>query len=345
MSSNPTYYQQSPAPAYASPRPQQYTPPYKAPYQVVQTQSPPPMRGSRGYNGNRTPSPTPSEAKLLGGGKTFDLRASLAPKRENMWFIIIFVLLLVVLVAFAILHDKIIRALQPALNWVHDQKLGWLIPFGLIIVLSFPPLFGSDFISVLCGVIYGPAIGFAISGGAILIGELFNYFTFKYLCRARSEKMKKNNIKYDCLSRVIQEGGLPVAIISRYSIIPSHVTTALFATCGMKLWVFVVSAIASLPKNFVNVYIGSTFEADAAGTAGKKSKLINIIVVAATVLITVFAMKFIDAKINAVKQEVVHTRQKARQFGASSEGLVSSSNIPLRPTQGQDIRYDTSYNV
>ncbi|KZP17662.1 hypothetical protein FIBSPDRAFT_956941 [Athelia psychrophila] len=56
-------------------------------------------------------------------------------------------------------------------------------------------------------------------------------------------------------------------------------------------------------------------------------------------------MKFIDAKINAVKQEVVHTRQKARQFGASSEGLVSSSNIPLRPTQGQDIRYDTSYNV
>lgn len=56
-----------------------------------------------------------------------------------------------------------------------STKAGWLIPLALIFVLSFPPLFGSDFISVLCGVVYGPGVGFAISGGGIFLGELANY--------------------------------------------------------------------------------------------------------------------------------------------------------------------------
>lgn len=73
-----------------------------------------------------------------------------------------------------------------------SQKVGWLIPLGLMIILSFPPvinmfshsaylltkglqLFGAEFVSVLCGVIYGPGIGFAIAGSGVFIGELLNY--------------------------------------------------------------------------------------------------------------------------------------------------------------------------
>lgn len=103
-----------------------------------------------------------------------------------------------------------------------------------------------------------------------------------------------------------------MAIIARYSVIPSHATTALFSTCGMKLWVFVVSAIASLPKNFINVYIGSAFESDAEGTGGKRSKIINVAVIVATIIVTMFAMRFIDARVNAVKGEVIYERRKAR---------------------------------
>ncbi|KZP30706.1 hypothetical protein FIBSPDRAFT_92305 [Athelia psychrophila] len=330
MSSNPANYQQSPAPAYPNAQHPQYQPPYRQ----VQQQLPTPHRGL-----NRTPSPTPSEAKMLGGGRSFDLRESLKPKRENIVFIIFFVLILTVLIVFAALHNKIIDALKPELDWVHNLKDGWLIPLAIIIVLSFPPLFGSEFISVLCGVIYGPGIGFAIAGSGILIGELLNYFTFKYMCKGRSEKLKKTNVRYACLGRVIQEGGLPVAVVARYSIIPSHVTTALFATCGLKLWVFVASAIASLPKNFVSVYIGSTFAADAAGTGSKKSKLINAIVVVVTIFITMFAMRFIDSRINAVKQEVIYERRKAR-----ADGQASSSDISLGAMQSQNMR-DTSNNV
>lgn len=123
---------------------------------------------------------------------------------------------------------------------------------------------------------------------------------------------KKSNIRYACLAQVIQDGGLPVAIIARYSVIPSHATTALFSTCGMKLWVFVVSAIISLPRNFVSVYIGSSFESDAEGTGEKKSKIINIAVIVATIIITMFAMRFIDVRVNAVKEEVICEKRKAR---------------------------------
>ncbi|KAF7981311.1 hypothetical protein HWV62_34245 [Athelia sp. TMB] len=293
----------------------------------------------------RTPSLTPSEAKAMEADRFFDLRKSLVPKRENMWFIIFFVLILTVLIVFAALHDKIINALQPEANWVHNATAGWLIPLALIFILSFPPLFGSDFISVLCGVVYGSGVGFAIVAAGIFLGELANYFTFKYLCQGRSEKLKKTNIRYACLTRVIQEGGLPIAIVSRYSVIPSHATTALFATCGMKLWVFVVSTIASLPKNFVNVYIGSAFEADAAGKGSKKSRLINVLLIVATVVITMIAMRFIDSRVNGVKEEVIYERRKARQTAGSAETSYDSSMIALQPQKPQQERFEQSNNV
>ncbi|KAF7972964.1 hypothetical protein HWV62_16546 [Athelia sp. TMB] len=343
MSSSPYYQQQAPAPAYDNAHNQdqgyqyQQTAYSPSPYRPVRSASPPHSRGLA-----RTPSPTPSEARLLAGGKTFDLRASLAPKRENMWFIIGFVLLLVVLIVFAVLHDKIIIALQPAAKWVAKTKGGWAIPLGLIFVLSFPPLFGADLVSVMAGVVYGPLIGFGIVAAGVLLGELANYFTFKYACSARSEKLKQTNVKYACLARVVQEGGLPVAVVARYSVIPSHVATALFATCGMQLWVFVASAVASLPKNFVNVYIGYAFEAEATGAGAKKSKLINIVLVGVTAVVTVFAMRFIDAKINAVKEGVVYERRKARGFGASQERLVDPSMIALQPPKFQEPRYEQS---
>lgn len=43
------------------------------------------------------------------------------------------------------------------------------------------------------------------------------------------------------------------------------VTTAVFSTCGMKLWVFAVAAFLSLPKQFITVYIGVILEQNGEG--------------------------------------------------------------------------------
>lgn len=151
------------------------------------------------------------------------------------------------------------------------------------------------------------------------------------MCAARSEKTKKSSIQYACLSRVIEEGGLLAAVVSRYSILPPHgkpllsrhldshlfflnfiVITAIYATCGMKLWVFVASALLSMPQNFVNVYIGSFAEAESQGKTSTSAKIVEYGSIALTTVVTIAAMKYIGAQINRVKPQIIHERRKAR---------------------------------
>jgi hypothetical protein len=92
-------------------------------------------------------------------------------------------------------------------------------------------------------------------------------------------------VQYAILACVIRDGGLKMAVVARYSIIPAHrqytsmlsllqsavtdlcqtVLTALMATCGVSVWVFVVSAIVSLPRPFIVVFVGVNLKAVADG--------------------------------------------------------------------------------
>lgn len=45
---------------------------------------------------------------------------------------------------------------------------------------------------------------------------------FRYACRARTTKIRETNVRYACLAQVLKEGGLWIAIIARFSIIPTH---------------------------------------------------------------------------------------------------------------------------
>ncbi|KAF7981313.1 hypothetical protein HWV62_34249 [Athelia sp. TMB] len=272
----------------------------------------------------RTPSPTPSELAALEEKKMFNWKTTFSLERKNWPRLAIVGAVLVVIIVFAVLHDRIIKALQPAANWAHDTKGGFLIPIGLLFILSFPPLFGAEFVAILCGVVWGAGVGFLIVIAGQFLGEVANYFAFKYACSARSEALKKKNITYAALGRAIEDGGLLIAVTARYSIIPTHATTALFATCGMRLWVFLASAVLSLPKNFVNVYVGSTFEAEEQGKSTTASKAVNYATLALTAVVTVVAMRYIDTQINRVKPEVVRERRRARKSvggGGGPSGL------------------------
>ncbi|KAJ7888577.1 hypothetical protein B0H14DRAFT_2337001, partial [Mycena olivaceomarginata] len=57
---------------------------------------------------------------------------------------------------------------------------------------------------------------------------------FKYCCGAHAKRLELTNMSYGTLAHVIHEGGLLIAIIVRYSSLPAHLNTAVFATCGMR---------------------------------------------------------------------------------------------------------------
>ncbi|EIN03924.1 hypothetical protein PUNSTDRAFT_77185, partial [Punctularia strigosozonata HHB-11173 SS5] len=142
---------------------------------------------------------------------------------------------------------------------------------------------------------------------------------FRFFCRGRAQKIEKKTIFYACLARVVREGGFKVALISRYSAIPGHVTTALYSTCGLGFWIFLAAAVLSLPKQLALIAIGMLAEEsdNASGTTPKHTKIISWVVVAITVVITVVAYRWILRQMNDVKPVVIYERRKARYVSSS----------------------------
>ncbi|KDQ52660.1 hypothetical protein JAAARDRAFT_72915 [Jaapia argillacea MUCL 33604] len=261
----------------------------------------------------RTPSPTPSEIEALNDDGSNWWRKYLDPGYWKDWKHIlqglVIVLLVGFIIAFYIFNDQIVNALQPAINWMKNLHLGWLIPIGIFIVISFPPI-----LAILCGLVWGIGIGFAIVAAGGLLGEIANFFTFKYSCKARSAKLEATSIFYASLSQIVKQGGLKIALIVRYSAVPSHFTTVVFATCGMSFTTFIIAAVLSLPKMLVHVFIGVSLSASNAGNDSKRLRILNIVVVIAFVIITIVAMKYIKKRLAEVTPAVVYARRKARQI-------------------------------
>ncbi|KAJ3969960.1 hypothetical protein EV361DRAFT_997029 [Lentinula raphanica] len=266
----------------------------------------------------RTPSPTPSEVRALDEiGSHSGLINWKRVKSKDFWmskegvkYGITVAVVITLVVLFAVYHKDIVIFLTPATQWCHE--LGWLIPVGILIVLSFPPLFGHEIIGMLCGIGWGIAIGFVIVALGTLLGEIANYFTFKYCCTTRSQKYEKKNITYACLSKVVRSGGFKIALAARYSVIPPHLTTTVFASSGMDFYVFIAAAICSLPKQLVTVYIGVLLEESVNGTS-KKDKIASIAVAIVFAVVTSFAFRYVNKKMDEVKPQVIYERRKARQ--------------------------------
>ncbi|KAJ3901721.1 hypothetical protein F5879DRAFT_307221 [Lentinula edodes] len=276
-----------------------------------------PMYGRSQYDMARTPSPTPSEERAMNSsGGLVDLSSF---KSKDFWLsprgIFTAIGLLVIgalVICFAILHKQIIIGLEPATNWAKRQTAGWLIPVGILVVLSFPPLFGHEIIGLLCGVTWGIGEGFGIMALGTLLGEIINYFVFKFCCTSRAEKLQQKTIMYACFAKVIQDGGFKVVLAARYSIIPAHLTTTIFAASGMKFYIFLAAAVLSLPKQLVTVYIG-VLMADSVDGTDKKDRIASILVSVVSFIVTSIALRIIRQETNKIKPQVIYERRKARQ--------------------------------
>ncbi|KIY63711.1 hypothetical protein CYLTODRAFT_493693 [Cylindrobasidium torrendii FP15055 ss-10] len=284
-------------------------------------------------NVSRTPSPTPSEQKELGSG-AIDWKSMASwrfwLRREWLWYYVAFVLIMVITALVTLYHKQIVEWLTPVTEWMHELSWGWVIPILVLFVISFPPLFGHEIVAVLCGLVWGLWIGFGIVCAGTFIGEVGNFYAFKYCCRARGEKLERTNISYACLARVVRDGGFRIALIARLSAIPGHFTTAVFSTCGMGIFVFSIAAILSMPKQFITVYLGVILHQSSSGTQDTKSRIISDVVIAVTFIITIAAMWYIYRQMNKVKPDIIYARRKARQakMARAADGTSPYSFTP-----------------
>ncbi|KAL1738582.1 hypothetical protein HDZ31DRAFT_4945, partial [Schizophyllum fasciatum] len=265
----------------------------------------------------RTPSPTPSEERELNSG-VFDWKAI---SSWRYWFrkewamrYIIFTVIIVMFALITIYHDQIVDWMRPVAEYLRDDlSFGWVIPIAVLFVISFPPLFGHEIVAVLCGLVWGLWIGFGIVAAGTFLGEIGNYYVFRYWCRARGEKLERTKIGYGCLAKVIRDGGFWIALVARLSAIPGHFTTAVFSTCGMGIVVYALAALLSMPKQIITVYLGVILGQEADGTETEQSKIISRVVLAVSIALTFVAMWYIYHKMGKVKPEIIYQRRKARQ--------------------------------
>src|SRR5436190_1909474 len=68
--------------------------------------------------------------------------------------------------------------------------------------------------------------------------------------------MERSNLNYGALARLTREGGFWIVLVIRFSVIPSHFSTAVFSTCDVKFWHFAVATFLTLPKQVILVYFG-----------------------------------------------------------------------------------------
>ncbi|KAH7370506.1 snare associated Golgi protein-domain-containing protein [Rhexocercosporidium sp. MPI-PUGE-AT-0058] len=203
-------------------------------------------------------------------------------------------------------HDKIVETLRPLSVKIKDIPGGFLIPVVILIIISFPPLFGHEIVGILVGAVWGLWIGFAIVAAGTFIGEIGTWYAFKYAFRRKAVKLEKTNLNYGALARLTRDSGFWIILLIRFSIIPSHLSTAVFSTCDVKFWHFAVATFLTLPKQIIIVYFGVLLTQEK-----KKDNLVNGIVLGFTFLITVVAGVYIYLKMRKLKAVLI-AEQTAR---------------------------------
>ncbi|KAG1864962.1 hypothetical protein DFJ58DRAFT_838705 [Suillus subalutaceus] len=163
---------------------------------------------------------------------------------------------------------------------VHDSKFGWLIRT-------------SPNCDALCDIISS--------------GEVANLYTFKYVCQARGDKLQKT---VSCMPLCARWSVNVVSKSRRYS----HCCNLFQSVpCGTGIYAFMLTAVLSLPKQFVTVHIGVgvMLESDANSSGAFTSRIIGD-VVAITLLVAVVAMWYTNKAVSKVKPKVMQERRKSR---------------------------------
>lgn len=243
------------------------------------------------------------------------------------WYYYLIILVVFLLVAFvAIYHHQIIRWLTPISKKVNSVAWGWVIPVAILFVISFPPLFGHEIVAILCGVVYSLWIAFGIVALGTLLGELGNFWAFKWCFKRHAEKYERKSLNYACMAHIVREGGFLVILVARLSAIPGHFTTAVFATVGMNIFIFTIAALLSMPKQLAVVYLGVAIAQSGDGRESIKSRIVKYVVLVISAIITLAAAWYLYHKIEQARP-MVQARLRAKRYTMLSEARISTEII------------------
>lgn len=185
-------------------------------------------------------------------------------------------------------HDAVVDFCRPITEKIRSWPAGWLVPIAILVIVSFPPLVGHEIIGILCGLVWGLWVGFAILAAGTFVGEIATWVAFKWCCQTRAAKFEKKNRLYAALTQLIREKSFMFVLILRFSAVPGHITTAVSASAGANFWSYLLAAFLTLPKQWTIVYLGKAF-----GTTNRTNTIISVLTTVLTILATAVAAVYI----------------------------------------------------
>ncbi|OAL44677.1 hypothetical protein IQ07DRAFT_662877 [Pyrenochaeta sp. DS3sAY3a] len=227
--------------------------------------------------------------------------------------------------------------MRPFSEKVRALPAGWLIPIAILFILSFPPLIGDEIVEILCGVIYGLWVGFGVVAAGTYFGQIGCWFLFKYALRSKAFKLERTNLNYGAMARMVRGGGLLLLCVIRLSVIPPPMSTAVFSTCDVKFWHFLLSTLLCLPRQIFLVYLGTLIVKDK-----KQDNTIQTIVFAIVLAITLGLGIWLWRKMKAIKIILLEEQEQRRRAKlAMTEGRDEEEGIEHEwSSSTNDLRND-----
>ncbi|WVF70524.1 hypothetical protein IAT40_005314 [Kwoniella sp. CBS 6097] len=259
--------------------------------------------------------------------KDLDYRQALrSALRRHMykWYAIL-VIAIVLTALITVKHETVVQFCEPVTRTVRAWPGGWLIPIAILIVVSFPPLVGHEIIGILCGLVWGLGVGFAILAAGTFLGEIATWIAFKWCCQGRAAKFEKKNKLYASLTQLIREKSFMFTLVLRFSAVPGHIVTAVSASAGANFWMYLAAAFLTLPKQFTIVYLGKAF-----GTQSRTNTIVSICTTVLTLVGTIVAAVYIYYQMRIVM----------RRNAALTLPTVVEDNATMTMTEYSDDKRD-----
>ncbi|KAF7290643.1 hypothetical protein MIND_01304600 [Mycena indigotica] len=276
-----------------------------APDLRVETKSLVPSRALYASRTPRTPSPTEEECNLLQGLKRE------RTLKEKIAIYTVGASLIALTLCVTVFSKKVVNALNPETSWLRAHPAGALIPIVLLVVASFPPLVGHEVIAMIVGITWDLGPAFAITIIGIMLGEIANFLVFKYACMSRIQKYQEKSLDFGLLAYVVRRGGLLMIVVIRYSAMPPHYATSVFATVGVSFWTCLLGAVISLPIRVMFVYTGYAMKP--AVSDKQATDIVEDVILGVSILVTIVAYKWSQRQLEAAKEGYVYERRKLRQ--------------------------------
>ncbi|WWD17782.1 hypothetical protein CI109_102224 [Kwoniella shandongensis] len=222
-------------------------------------------------------------------------------------------------------HETVVEFCRPVTEKIRSWPGGFMIPVGLLIIVSFPPLVGHEIIGILCGLVWGLWVGFAILAAGTFLGEIATWIAFKWCCQGRAAKFEKKNKLYSALTQLIREKSFMFVLVLRFSAVPGHITTAVSASAGANFWSYLAAAFLTLPKQWTIVYLGKAF-----GTQSRKNTIISVTTTILTLIGTVIAAVYIYYQMRLVM------RKRLLALPVVTDSMVASVTMSEFPDEKRE---------